>query len=196
MIFLIGPIIPIPNLFYLGKETIFSQQRSQCFVLIFLQAAALPSHPQDSKLEFSTQILCTLMNLCKVGAWMTPSYKAEPLLYEGKYLIWDEESNPSIKGDIFHPGRRNENSLHMCGPIWQQSSSWNRQREPIVITWAANLQQKKNQSGSLQPAGIFVCYGEGKTEQEISKESLKQEIKKAPLTMHTDWEGGKAGLST
>lgn len=143
-IFVIGPIIPIPNLFYLGKETIFSQQRSQCFVLISLQAAALPSHPQDSKLELSTQILCTLINLCKVGAWMTPSYKAEPLLCEGKHLIWHEESNPSIKGDIFHPGTRNENSLHVCGAIWHQSSSWNRQREPIVITWAANLQQKKN----------------------------------------------------
>lgn len=162
MIFLIGPIIPIPNLFYLGKETIFSQQRSQCFVLIFLQAAALPSHPQDSKLEFSTQILCTLMNLCKVGAWMTPSYKAEPLLYEGKYLIWDEESNPSIKGDIFHPGRRNENSLHMCGPIWQQSSSWNRQREPIVITWAANLQQKKNSQALCSQQEYLCAMGKGK----------------------------------
>lgn len=104
-VFLIRPITPIPNLFYIGKETIFSYQKSQCFALSqFCAGCCL----LKSSLRLQTWILHPIsLHSDKivqgVPEWHT-RYRAEAfcLCFEkdsGSFGMGG--SNPTIKWDIF-----------------------------------------------------------------------------------------------
>lgn len=127
----------------------------------------------------------------------TSSYVAEALLCEGQQQIWDGSIQPH--NQVGHSPPRNTKCKlparvrsHLAPPPELQLE----RAEGANCHHLSRQHAAKTSQALFQAAGIFVCYREGKTERELSEESLKQEIKKAPLTMHVDWKGGKAGLST